>query len=135
MKKSVHEAHAPGDALPWRYTELFKVSVAGEEPLLVPAVSALGAIDKAAEELGMALAEIKKLGVTVTTPEAAEIMSFARDRHKMVRMRVQHEGYPDYVCNAYCRMDAKLQAANAWNVSYLDIDKTAKCGVSPHCLE
>lgn len=135
MKNSVHEKHAPGDALPWRYTELFKVSVAGEEPLLVTAVSALGAIDKAAEELGMALAEIKKLGVTVTTPAAGEIMRFARDKHRLVRMRVQHEGYPDYICDAYNRMDAKLQAANAWNVSYLDIDKTAKCGVSPHCVE
>ena len=135
MRNEVCERHEAGDTLPYQYAEIWKVCVSGEEPVLEAACNAISAIERASETMGMPIDSMKKLGVTVTTPEAAEIMSFARDRHKMVRMRVQHEGYPDYVCNAYCRMDAKLQAANAWGADYLAIERTAKCGVSPHCLE
>ena len=135
MRNEVCERHGAGDPLPYQYAEIWKVCVSGEEPVLEAACNPISAIERASETMGMPIDTMKKMGVIVTTPAAAEIMSFARDRRKMVRMRVQHEGYPDYVCNAYCRMDAKLQAANAWGADYLAIEKTAKCGVSPHCLE
>lgn len=135
MNNEGHERHEALDELPYQYAEIWKVCVSGEEPVLEAACNELAALEYAGEELGMSMETMKKLGVTVTVPAAEEIMIFARNKRKMVRMRVQHDDYPDFICNAYCRMDAKLQAANAWNADFLVINKTAKCGVSPHCLE
>lgn len=113
----------------WRYAEIFKVLIPGEEPVLAAAMNCQDAIRKAAEELGIDPGIAKKMA-TVETPTAKELVSCARAKGLMLQMRVSAEGYPDCYCNAYCRQDAILQAANEWNASYYEIRSKARVDVS-----
>lgn len=114
---------------PWRYAEIFKVCIPGEEPVLAAAQNCQDAIQKTAEELGIDPRIAKKMA-TVETPTGQELVSCARDKGLLLQMRVSADGYPDFYCNAYCRQDAILQAANEWNASYYEIRGKATVSVS-----
>ena len=113
----------------WRYAEIFKVCVEGEEPLLLAAHNCQQALDHAAEELGMDKRMVRKMA-TVQTPTAQELVNCARAKGLMLEMQVRLPGYPDHVCNAFCRMEAVMDAANTWGLLYADIKSKAKVGVS-----
>lgn len=115
---------------PWRYAEIFKVCIPGEEPVLAAAQNCQDAIRQAAEELGIDPRIAKKMA-TVQTPTAKELAACARAKGLMLQMRVQADGFPDFFCNAYCRHEAILQAANEWNTSYIEIRSKARVAVSP----
>ena len=58
----------------WRYAMLFRVTVSGEEPVIVPAYDEADAVEQAAEELGMDPWLCRKLGAEVTVPQAQELL-------------------------------------------------------------
>ena len=113
----------------WRYAEIFKVVIDGEDPILVAAQNCRQAVDLAAEEIGMDRAIAKKMA-TVQTPTAQELVNCARAKGLMLEMQVRLPGYPDHICNAFCRMEAVMDAANTWGLLYADIKSKATVGVS-----
>ena len=119
----------------WRYAMLFRVTVSGEEPVIVPAYDEADAVEQAAEELGMDPWLCRKLGAEVTVPQAQEMLRYARNKRRTLKMRVECEGYAPHECRAYCRMDAVLDAANAWGADYMQIKDKARVGVSARLPE
>lgn len=119
----------------WRYAMLFRVAVSGEEPVIVPAYSEPDAVERAAEELGMDPWLCKKLGAAVTVPAPQELIRYARNKHRTLKMRVECEGYTPHECRAYCRMDAVMGAANAWGADYMIIKDKARVAVSARLPE
>ncbi len=118
---------------PWRYAEIFKVSISGEEPVLAVAMNCIEAIEQAAAEIGMDAGMAKKMA-TVETPTPKEIVSCAKVRGLALEMRVRAEGYPDFFCLARCRMQAIMEAAFEWNANYFEIKDKARVAVSPRTL-
>ena len=129
MKQKRYEEEYEHISQTWRYGEIFKVCISGEEPVLAVALNCQDAIRQAADELGIDPCIAKKMA-TVETPTAKELAACARDKGLLLQMRVSADGYPDCYCNAYCRQDAILQAANEWNASYYEIRGKATVSVS-----
>ena len=129
MKQKRCEEEYEHISQPWRYGEIFKVCISGEEPVLAVALNCQDAIRQAADELGIDPRIAKKMA-TVETPTGKELMHIARAKGLMLQMRVSADGYPDYYCYAYCRQDAVLQAANEWGVSYYEVQPKARVAVS-----
>ena len=119
----------------WRHAMLFRVTVSGEEPVLVPAFNEPDAVEQAAEELGMDPWLCRKLGAEVTVPQAQEMLRYARNKRRTLKMRVECEGYAPHECRAYCRMDAVMDAANAWGADYMQIKDKTRVGVSARLPE
>lgn len=51
-----------------------------------------------------------------------------------VRFLAVHPKHGQVVVRAYCGLEAKIEAANAWDVPYTDIEKECKVGVENAAL-
>ena len=67
---------------------------------------------------------------TVYEPTAKEILSLPRSHGIMLEMKVMMDGKPDHICHALCKVDAASSAALAWDMSFYDVQKKARFGVS-----
>ena len=124
-------------------TALQAAEAALSQPELMPRIRQLlaqgmayaPARQQAAEELGMDPWLCRKLGAEVTVPQAQEMLRYARNKRRTLKMRVECEGYAPHECRAYCRMDAVMDAANAWGADYMQIKDKARVGVSARLPE
>ena len=113
----------------WRYSELFKVCIDGEDPKLVAAQNQLHAVDKLADALNMDRKMAHKMA-TVYTPTAKEILTLPRCNGIVLEMKVMLDGKPDHICHALCKEDAAASAATAWDMEFYEVRRQARFGVS-----
>ena len=113
----------------WRYSELFKVCIEGEEPQLVAAQNQLHAVEKLAAEIGIDYKAACGIA-TVYEPTPREILSLPRNHGILLEMKVMLDGKPEHICFAFNKVDAAMQAAQKWGLNSYDVQKQARFGVS-----